>query len=81
MLRLTDGVSLRDSAKEIGVSYETFRRWRMEQSAPTRLRPVTARKTSARRSELTDLRVVTVSGHRVEGLELAQLIELLRQLG
>ncbi len=82
VLRLADGVSLQQSAKEVGVSSETFRRWRMEQSGSTRLRPVKAKpRATPSRSEQANLRMVTTAGHRIEGLELAQLIELVRTLG
>ena len=82
MLRLADGVSLQQSAKEIGVCYETFRRWRTEQSGPTRLRPVKAKRDATpSQSKSPNLQLVTAAGHRVEGLELTQLIELVRSLG
>ena len=82
MLRLADGVSLQQSAKEVGVCYETFRRWRMEFAPGARLRPVTVQKTSAAESETgTALSLLTAGGHRVEGLDLATLVELVRRLG
>ena len=80
-LRLADGVSYRESAKEIGVCYETFRRWRLEQSDSSRLRPVRTKPTvPAVVSAPQSLRVVTAAGDRVEGLELVQVAELLRSL-
>ena len=82
-LRLADGVSYRESAKEIGVCYETFRRWRLEVSGSVRLRPVTTIKSAPQAApvESISLALVTVAGHRVEGLELAQIVELVRALG
>ena len=81
-LRLADGVSYGQSAKEAGVSYETFRRWRLESSGSPRLRPVKTkpvrRAASAGSPSLT---LLTAGGHRVEGLELAQAVELVRALG
>jgi transposase-like protein len=81
-LRLADGVSYSESAKQIGVCYETFRRWRMESSGSPRLRPVRARPAAPEAPAATRaLVLVTVSGHRVEGLELGQVVELVRALG
>ena len=81
MLRLADGVSLQQSAKEIGVCYETFRRWRMEFAPAARLRPVSVEKTvTAARSERgSTLSLLTAGGHRVEGLDLKTLVELVRR--
>ena len=80
-LRLADGVSYRQSAREVGVCYETFRRWRLEQSGPSRLRPVRAKPTTpAVGSAHETLLVITAAGDRVEGLELRQVAELLRAL-
>ncbi len=82
-LQLADGVSFRESAKEVGVSYETFRRWRLELCGSSRLRPVKATKpvTQAVRVDSKGLMVVTSAGHRVEGLELSQVVELIRAVG
>ena len=76
--RRAEGVSLQNAAKELAVSYESLRRWGIEQSSTARLRPVRA--TPAVR-EIGSLRLITAAGHRIEGLDHEQLVALVRALG
>jgi len=83
MLRLAEGVSFQQSAREFGVSYESLRRWRMAASGATQLRRVTVTKTASSEAvvSMPELRLTTASGHRVEGLDLDGVVELVRRLG
>ena len=82
MRRLTEGVSLQQSCREAGITYESLRRWRKEFSASPRLRPVkTGRGAAPRQEPATSPCLVTAAGHRIEGLDIAQLVDLVRALG
>lgn len=82
MLRLAEGVSFQQSAKELGVSYESLRRWRLAAAGATPIRSVTVSEPAASdAASLPELRLVTAAGHRIEGLDLGALVELVRQLG
>lgn len=87
--RVAEGGRLREIALEVGVSRESVRRW-ISSSRRRRARPencddhATAEVVPVNvvSAEITDaVVVVTATGHRVEGLDVAGAAALLRALG
>lgn len=73
-----DGRSWADISKELGIAFETVRRWCTAKAAVGRMRVVHVV------AEPSAKRVVTVlapSGHRVDGLSLDEAAAMLRALG
>lgn len=70
--RLAEGRSLAEAAQEMGVGYETLRRWR----GAGKLRPVTV----SAEPVTPPIVVVLPCGARIEGLDLAGTAELARRL-
>ena len=83
--RLAHGATLSAAAEQLGLPIETVRRWRAEAPAVERaLRPVEVVIEDASgpgRSLGAGLVLITANGHRVEGLALAQVAQLLEVLG
>jgi hypothetical protein len=76
--RRHEGRSWSRIAEELGLRTETVRRWSLEsESGEVRMRPVELAPDSAG----SGMVLVARSGHRVEGLTLEQVAELLRALG
>ena len=69
------GMTLKAIAHELGLSLATMNSWRGEFMAIPGFRPVAIQAASGSAPVL-----VTPSGHRVEGLDLATLVQLLRSL-
>jgi hypothetical protein len=78
--RREQGASWDQLAEQLGVSLETLRRWFVGHppKVKRRMRRV---QVVAERERTVGVIVVSVSGHRVEGLTLEQTIELLLALG
>jgi hypothetical protein len=76
--RRGDGASWAEVAGDIGIAFETLRRWCMAAEAkPRTMVPV---RVVADRDEAT-VSVVSAGGHRVDGLTLPEAIAVLRALG
>lgn len=79
--RLDQGGDLRSTARLLGVAAETLRYWSRQQGRRG-LRPVrVATVAPAAEEEQGRLSLVTPQGYRIEGLALAQAVELVRVLG
>ncbi len=81
--RRQGGAKWRQLASEIGISAESLRRWASPEvlRAPA-LVPVEVVAGSGHGSATDQsLRLVTRSGHRIEGLSIADMIEIVRVLG
>ena len=76
--RRAEGASVKSVADELGLAYETLRRW--QDIGATGFRQVEVVPEVGEVLDASGLVLVAPSGHRVEGLELAQLTELLRAL-
>ena len=73
-----DGASLRQTAREIGITYETIRNWlRVPERGARALVPVAIVPDVVARDALV---VVSPRGYRVEGLDVAGAAALLRML-
>jgi hypothetical protein len=79
--RTDAGLSVRSTAEEIGLRAQTLYKWVAYESG-TRLRPVAVTGSAEASSELAGIGVVLITpqGYRVEGLNPAALIVLLRGL-
>lgn len=82
---LADGRSLSWLAGELKITTQTLRKWLS--SSPKAFRrvqitqaPVPATRSRVTPSRVRDLSVITARGHRVEGLDLADVIAVLRAL-
>jgi hypothetical protein len=76
--RRSEGVSWAAIASDIGIAFETLRRWCMAKPRPSRsMVPV---RVVADAAEHT-VSVVSAGGHRVEGLTLHEAVAVLRALG
>lgn len=76
--RRADGATQRTVAEEVGVKWQTIRRWmEAEQPAPTAMVPVSVRQPSAQGSQLA---LVSPTGYRLEGLPPQHAVQLFRQL-
>ena len=78
-LRRGEGVSWADIAGDIGIAFETLRRWSMA-ATPKRSRAMVPVRVVADRAERTVI-VVSAGGHRIEGLTLDEAVAVLRALG
>jgi hypothetical protein len=85
--RMAAGVSLRNVLSELTVSEPALRRWLGTKSAPEkllrRLRPVTVKETETSwqaRPSPRALTVITPRGFRIEGLDAASVVALVREL-
>lgn len=78
--RRSDGATLREVSAEIGVSAESLRRWTAEMTATPTLVPIEV-VDDRTVEQLNGLRVITVAGHKIEGLTIADTIALVRVLG
>jgi len=78
--RRADGATLRELANETGVCAESLRRWIEAKTAAPTLVPieVVADRTD---EQPRGLRMITVTGHRIEGLTIADTLVLVRGLG
>jgi hypothetical protein len=77
---LDQGQALADLAEEVGVATPTLKHW-LERPATPRLRPVTIEPTATRGGNDPARPVlITPQGVRVEGLDAAALIAILRAL-
>ena len=79
--RRAEGATLREISDELGLCYETVRRWsELVASESTALVPVVVER---RPAEIAagDLTLQSPAGFRIEGLTLAQAIAALRELG
>jgi predicted transcriptional regulator len=72
------GRSWSEISKELGIAFETVRRWCMPTRAVGRMRVVHVVAEPSAKREVT---VLAPSGHRVEGLSLDEAAALLRALG
>ena len=80
-MRRAEGGTLRETSDELGLCYETVRRWNdLIASESTTLVPVVLER---RPAEIAagDLALQSPAGFRIEGLTLAQAIAALRELG
>ncbi len=78
--RVREGGSVRQVAQELGVSEPTLARW-LQPCAPSVLRPVAvAPDPEPERDDPAGLVLITAQGARVEGLNRAALIAVLRAL-
>jgi transposase-like protein len=73
--RQREGVSVKTTAGELGMSESGLRRWL--QKADGRLRPVRV----IEKSSIRELVLVTPGGYRLEGLSSSSAVEVLRRLG
>jgi hypothetical protein len=73
-----DGRSWSEISKELGIAFETVRRWCMPTRAVGRMRVVHVVAEPSAKREVT---VLAPSGHRVEGLSLDEAAAMLRALG
>jgi hypothetical protein len=78
--RRADGATLREISGETGISAESLRRWSTAKTAAPTLVPIEI-VTNRTEEQPRGLRMVTVVGHRIEGLTIADAIELVRVLG
>ncbi|HTC70876.1 MAG TPA: hypothetical protein VK662_15000 [Acidothermaceae bacterium] len=78
-LRRGEGVSWVQIAAEIGIAFETVRRWCLA-TEPTVSRAMVPVRVVADRSEPT-VSVVSAGGYRIEGLTLHEAVAVLRALG
>jgi hypothetical protein len=76
--RRDEGASCAEIAGEIGIGFETLRRWCMAAPPPTRAM-VPVRVVADR--DGTAVSVVSAGGHRIDGLTLDEAIAVLRALG
>lgn len=76
--RRAEGASWKQIAGELGMRFETVRRWCARDAARPSLRPVRVVDAAAPGSAVA---VVSPSGHRIEGLSLQDAIAVLRALG
>ena len=78
--RRADGATLRELSGETGVCAESLRRWTTVTTAAPTLVPieVVADRTD---EQPLGIRMITVAGHRIEGLTIADTITLVRVLG
>lgn len=77
--RRSEGASWATIAGDIGIAFETVRRWCMAErrKAPRKMLPV---RVVSDRAERT-VSVVSASGYRIEGLTLDEAIAVVRALG
>jgi hypothetical protein len=76
--RRTEGASWKQIAGELGMRFETVRRWCAREVSRSGLRPVVLVDAAAPGRAVT---VVSSSGHRIEGLSLEDAIAVVRALG
>ena len=76
--RRAEGASWKQIAGELGMRFETVRRWCAREASRSGLRPVVVVDAEAPGRGVA---VVSSSGHRVEGLSLEDAIAVLRALG
>lgn len=81
--RRQDGARWHQLSSEIGISAESLRRWVLQEvaGAPTMVPVEVIAEAQERSTPDRPLRLVTRAGHRIEGLSLADAIELVRVLG
>ena len=72
---IAGGGSLKRASRELGIAYETLRRWR-----PVRVRPLVRAVEVAEADGPGRIVVVLPGGARIEGLDLAGAAELARRL-
>jgi hypothetical protein len=78
--RVSAGESIRHVAAELGMRFETVRRWAAAVVLPTaRLLPV--RVIDELPAAERTLTIIAPSGHRIEGLLLVEVVTILRALG
>lgn len=77
--RRSEGASWVEIAGDIGVGFETLRRWCMA-AAPKPSRSMVPVRVVADRAERT-MSIVSAGGHRIEGLTLHEAVAILRALG
>jgi transposase-like protein len=77
--RRDEGASWERIADDIGVSFETVRRWCLA-AEPKPVRAMVPVRVVADEDEPT-VRVVSAGGHRIEGLTLHEAVVVLRALG
>ena len=77
--RRDNGASWVTIASEIGIAFETLRRWCIA-AAPGSSRAMVAVEVVQESSERT-VRIVSAGGHRIEGLTLEEAVSALRALG
>jgi len=77
--RRGEGASWMQISEEIGVAFETLRRWCVPERGPSSRAMVPVR-VVADRVERT-VSVVSACGHRIEGLTLHEAVDVLRALG
>jgi hypothetical protein len=77
--RRSEGASWVQIAGEIGIAFETVRRWCVAAQAKPSRAMVPVRVVPERGESLVS--VVSVGGHRIEGLTLQEAVAVLRALG
>ncbi len=77
--RRAEGGSWQQIAAELGMQFETVRRWCTKTPAAKVFKSVEV--VEEVRDEAPSLRIVSPSGHRLEGLTLQDAISVLRALG
>jgi hypothetical protein len=78
--RQADGATLRELSRETGVCAESLRRWTATKTVAPALVPIEV-VTDRTDEQSSRLRMITVAGHRIEGLTIADTIALVRVLG
>jgi hypothetical protein len=78
--RRADGATLRELSRETGVCAESLRRWTAGANVVPAMVPIEV-VTDQIDEQPRGLRMITASGHRIEGLTIADTITLVRVLG
>jgi hypothetical protein len=80
--RRADGATLREIASEVGVCAASLRRWTLATTSAPALLPIEVVKDPDPIDHPSEhLRITTAAGHKIEGLTIADTIELARVLG
>ena len=81
--RRSGGASWQDIAAELEIAVETLRRWAtVDDATSTALVPVEViTEMPPRADDDREFRLVTPAGHRIEGLRLSDVIEIVRVVG
>ena len=79
--RRADGHSWNALSEELGIPYETLRRWTAKAGTPAKSGPVAMRRVEVTSGAPSSLTLVAPSGVRVEGATIEQIVALIQALG